>query len=82
MQTEISFLGHVISKDGVSTDPAKIEAVKKWPIPTRFLNRVGKKGIGTAAPIYFLLCPSTFEFAHPGFSVLGGLMCIVAHPNH
>jgi len=34
MQAEISFLGHVISKDGVSTDPAKIEAVKEWPIPT------------------------------------------------
>jgi len=34
MQTEISFLGHVISKYGVSTDPAKIEAVKEWPIPT------------------------------------------------
>jgi len=34
MQTEIAFLGHVVSKDGVSTDPAKIEALKNWPVPT------------------------------------------------
>jgi len=34
MQVEIAFLGHVVSKDGVSTDPAKIEAVKNWPAPT------------------------------------------------
>jgi len=34
MQVEIAFLGQVVSKDGVSTDPAKIEAVKNWPVPT------------------------------------------------
>jgi len=50
--------------------------------PARFLNRVGKKGIGATAPIFVYLSPTTFEFAHPGFSVLGGQHCIVAHPNH
>jgi len=34
MQTEFAFLGYVISKDGVSTDPAKIKAVKNWPVHT------------------------------------------------
>ncbi|XP_075516224.1 uncharacterized protein LOC142551066 [Primulina tabacum] len=31
---QISFLGHVVSKDGIAVDPVKIEAVQKWPIPT------------------------------------------------
>ncbi|KAL5555181.1 hypothetical protein UlMin_037417 [Ulmus minor] len=31
---KVHFLGHVVSKDGVSVDPAKIEAVSKWPTPT------------------------------------------------
>uniref|UniRef100_A0A8P4FZU9 ribonuclease H n=2 Tax=Dicentrarchus labrax TaxID=13489 RepID=A0A8P4FZU9_DICLA len=31
---EVNYLGHVISADGVSTDPGKIEVVANWPIPT------------------------------------------------
>ncbi|XP_074270856.1 uncharacterized protein LOC141594763 [Silene latifolia] len=30
---EVAFLGHVISKKGVSVDPSKIEAVTKWESP-------------------------------------------------
>ncbi|KAK7159830.1 hypothetical protein R3I94_005997 [Phoxinus phoxinus] len=33
-QTSVKYLGHVVSKDGVKTDPAKIEALKTWPRPT------------------------------------------------
>ncbi|XP_057543228.1 uncharacterized protein LOC130821457 [Amaranthus tricolor] len=29
----ISFLGHIISKDGISIDPEKIRAVMEWPNP-------------------------------------------------
>ena len=31
---QIGYLGHVSSKEGVSTDPDKIKAVTKWPQPT------------------------------------------------
>ena len=27
---QITFVGHIISKDGVSVDPSKVEAVLKW----------------------------------------------------
>ena len=31
---KVSFIGHVIDKNGVSVDPAKVEAVVKWTRPT------------------------------------------------
>ncbi|XP_059634948.1 uncharacterized mitochondrial protein AtMg00860-like [Cornus florida] len=33
-QEQIQFLGHVISKDGVSVDSANVEAVMSWKRPT------------------------------------------------
>ena len=30
---EVTYLGHVVSKEGISTDPAKTEAVLNWPVP-------------------------------------------------
>ena len=33
-QPSVAFLGHRVSKDGISTDPAKIEKVKDWKAPT------------------------------------------------
>ncbi|XP_050937779.1 uncharacterized protein LOC103500445 [Cucumis melo] len=31
---KVSFLGHIVSSDGVSIDPAKIEVVTSWPRPS------------------------------------------------
>ncbi|XP_073226982.1 uncharacterized protein [Cicer arietinum] len=30
----LAFLGHVVSKNGISVDPSKVEAVQSWPRPT------------------------------------------------
>ena len=31
--SEVKFLGHVVSREGISVDPAKIEVVLKWERP-------------------------------------------------
>ena len=31
---QVVLLGHVVNKDGISVDPAKVEAVVNWPRPT------------------------------------------------
>jgi hypothetical protein len=34
LQPKLEFLGHIVSGDGIMADPAKIEKVKNFPIPT------------------------------------------------
>ena len=31
---ELTYLGHVVSKSGIQTDPRKVEAIYKWPLST------------------------------------------------
>jgi hypothetical protein len=33
-QCSIAYLGHIISENGVSTDPAKVQAIVDWPVPS------------------------------------------------
>lgn len=30
----VEYLGHVVTAEGISPDPAKIEAITTWPVPT------------------------------------------------
>lgn len=32
-QTSVCYLGHIVSSDGVKTDPEKVQALKTWPRP-------------------------------------------------
>ena len=47
LQSEVRYLGHIVSANGVATDPEKVAAVKDWPTPTgikqlqAFLGTVG-----------------------------------------
>lgn len=66
-KTEVKYLGHVISNNGVSTDPEKITAVANWPRPTdvttlrsflgfaSYYRRFVKDFSVIAAPLYNLI---------------------------
>nr|GFC05703.1 retrotransposon protein, putative, Ty3-gypsy subclass [Tanacetum cinerariifolium] len=32
--SSVAFLGHIVSAEGITMDPAKVEAITKWPRPT------------------------------------------------
>ena len=33
LKKTVTFLGHVVSEDGIATDPTKVESVQNWPTP-------------------------------------------------
>ena len=37
-KTSLLYLGHIVSEDGIRTDPKKIEAVLQWPMPVTVTN--------------------------------------------
>lgn len=71
-QTEIEYLGHVISKNGVAIDPAKIQIIQQWPSPKNitqlraFLGLIGYyrrfiKGYGVICrPLFDALKKNSF----------------------
>ena len=34
LKTEVTYLGHMVSKNGVKTDPEKLNALKALPVPS------------------------------------------------
>ena len=37
-KSSLKYLGHIFSKDGIATDPHKIEAIQNWPTPKTVTN--------------------------------------------
>ena len=33
LKSRVTYLGHVVSENGIETDPEKTEAIRTWPIP-------------------------------------------------
>lgn len=44
-QNKLSYLGHVISKNGVSVDMEKVQAMQRWPIPHNLRELRGFLGL-------------------------------------
>nr|GFC93816.1 putative reverse transcriptase domain-containing protein [Tanacetum cinerariifolium] len=50
----VAFLGHIVSAEWITMDPAKVEAITKWPRPTsvtevrgfQIYSDASKKGLG------------------------------------
>ncbi|KAA0048100.1 putative 22 kDa kafirin cluster [Cucumis melo var. makuwa] len=54
---QVPFLGHVVSKAGVSMDPTKIEAVTSWPRPST-VSELTRKG---APFVWSKACEDSFQ---------------------
>ena len=72
LRNRVPYLGHAISAAGVSTNPAKIEAVEQWAVPSRvtdvrsFLGSYYRRFIENfaeiASPLHRLTAKSTEKF--------------------
>lgn len=47
MQTSLTFLGFVISKDGIHMDPEKVKAILDWPSPSSIIGVRSFHGLET-----------------------------------
>ena len=89
---QVENLGHLISFAGVAVDPAKINSVLKWPIPTTakgvcgFLGLVGyyRKFIsgfgGIAAPLTRLLSNDGFQWTFEAAVAFSQLKKVLTSP--
>jgi hypothetical protein len=71
LRTEVSYLGHIITEDGVRPDPKKVEAIENFPRPettkqlksflgmASYYRKFIPKFIQTAAPLHSLLKKNT-----------------------
>jgi len=69
-QREVHFLGHVVSKDGIRTDPAKVAEIANWPRPQEGL-KLGRRKIPFVTQVKsFLGVCSYYRKFIPNFAML------------
>ena len=61
-QSSVGFLGHVVSENGVATDPEKINKIAEWPVPTDLSELRSFMGLAT---YYARFVPDFAKIASP-----------------
>ena len=68
-KSQVNYLGHVISSEGIATDPSKTEALQSWPVPT---NQKELRSFLGFAGYYRRFVKDYSKFAKPLNSLIGG----------
>ena len=61
-QSKVLFLGHTLSKEGISPNPKKVQKVKDWPVPSNAKEVHSFLGL---ASYYHQLIPQFVKWANP-----------------
>ena len=61
-QSQVLFLGHTLSKDGISQNPEKVQKVKDWPVPSNAKEVHSFLGL---ASYYHRFIPQFMKWASP-----------------
>ena len=65
----MKYCGHIISKDGIKTDPEKIEKITNWPIPQKVV-RAGERIRGVCR-LLSLICQEVLSDSKAAERVAG-----------
>ena len=68
-RARLKYLGHIVSLEGIATDPAKIETIQKWPVPKTVMDVCSFTGFTN---YYHKFIKGYAKIAHPLHELTSG----------